>query len=193
VGTAIVVAVAVTVGAFGFGVHPATATLAGVAPTDGAGLATPPAEVSLIFTGGVPEPLQIHVTVADADGVAVTAGEPELVGQRMVVPVVIREAGVYLVGYHVRLANGYQATGVTRFTVATGTSATDSAAGATGAAGAAAALDPAATDGSHAHVGDDPLSLVLVGLDVLMVLGLVALMLRRPRQDRTRKDVATRV
>ncbi|WP_412543682.1 copper resistance protein CopC [Longispora sp. K20-0274] len=167
-GAGAVVAMALLTGVVAL-LDPAPTALSGPVPADGAGLAVPPAEVALEFTGP-PEPREYHLTVATARGVPVTAGAVRVAGDRVVVPVAIADPGTYLVGYHVVLADGTEATGVSRFSV-----------GEDRAAPAPAVAAPA----GHAHTTKDPLSLVLVSADVVMLVALATLLFRRPRARRT--------
>ncbi|MDT5038398.1 MAG: copper resistance protein [Micromonosporaceae bacterium] len=186
------VAVAVTafvVAARACSAPPAPVALTAVEPANGSVLTAAPVGVSLVFTAPVDARL-VHLTVANADGVSVISGTPRPSGPRVVVPVTVSAGGRYVISYHVALPGGREATGLSAFTMAGDTAGTAvSRAGSTGrvpadrAAGgaAAAAGGVAVAAGGHVHGGKDPLSLALVLVDVALIVGVAALLIRRPR------------
>jgi len=168
-------------------VGPPAARLTGAAPADGARLSVAPTEVWLTFNGAI-DPEQFHIGVSTADGRVVTTGAPRLAGSRILVPVSIHNGGAFLVGYHVRLAQGSEITGVSRFTLALNGSPapTVSAAPASTVSAAPAPTVSAApavaggSDDGHGHL-NDPLSLALLGISGLLALAVLWLLVRRPR------------
>ncbi|GIF16395.1 copper resistance CopC family protein [Actinoplanes teichomyceticus] len=138
--------------------------LSSVSPADGVRLDDPPAEVVLTFSGR-PETSLVHIVVTGADGTTMPQQQPRVSGDRIVAPLTAIGAGAYRVAYHVELSDGSQIAGDIGFAVG---------------AGAAA---PAA---GHAHLSKDPLSLVLVVLDVVLAVVLVVVMLRRRPAGRSR-------
>ena len=147
-----------------------TTRVAGVTPADGSTVAGPPAEVAVIFDGVV-RAREFHLSVAPAgQGRSVAAGPAKLEERRLVLPVSVTTAGAYLAAYHVLLTDGRELTGVIRFTVAAG-----------GPPVPAAADAPPTGAGGHQHGADDPLSLGLLVLDLLLVVVVAVVLLRRPR------------
>lgn len=138
-------------------------------PADGAVLAAPPSSVRVQFSGLV-HPAELHLTVTrQADGASVTGGPPPaLDGQVLTVPVDLDRPGDYLVGHHVRLLDGRESTGVSRFRL--------TATGPTRAAG-----PPIASAGAHQHGGDDPLSRGLLIVDLLLIITAATVLLRPAR------------
>ncbi|MEV6520962.1 copper resistance protein CopC [Longispora sp. NPDC051575] len=169
-GAGIVVAVALSMGVIAL-LEPAPTALSALAPADGAGLAAAPTEVAMEFTAP-PRTREYHLTVATARGIPVTEGTARVDGSRITVPVRIADRGVYLVGYHVLLEDGTEATGISRFSV--------------GEAAAPAPIgEPLAAPAGHGgHGAKDPLSLVLVSIDVVLLVALSTLLFRRPRPRR---------
>ncbi|GIG56792.1 hypothetical protein Lfu02_11640 [Longispora fulva] len=168
-GAGIVVSMALLMGVIAL-TDPAPTALSALVPADGAGLATAPTEVAMEFTAP-PITRDYHLTVATAHGVPVTSGPVRIDGTRVVVPVRITDPGVYLVGYHVRLDDGTESTGVSRFGVGQDTPP-------------APVGDPLAAPAGHVHTTKDPLSLVLVSVDVVLLAALASLLFRRPRVRR---------
>ena len=152
-------------------VGPPAARLTGAAPADGARLSVAPTEVWLTFNGAI-DPEQFHIGVSTADGRVVTTGAPRLAGSRILVPVSIHNGGAFLVGYHVRLAQGSEITGVSRFTLALNGSPAPTVSAAPTVAGG--------SDDGHGHL-NDPLSLALLGISGLLALAVLWLLVRRPR------------
>jgi hypothetical protein len=107
-----------------------------------------------------------HVVVEDAHGATVSRGEPELAGSRVSQPLNAGGDGVFQVGYHVVSSNGAESAGVVRFTV-----------GPSPAAGPAPPAPDAAV--GHVHLTKDPLSLLLVLIDLVLVVVLLIVMLGR--------------
>ncbi|GAA2868401.1 hypothetical protein Acy02nite_84210 [Actinoplanes cyaneus] len=138
--------------------------LTGMDPPDGARLDAIPTVVTLDFAD---DPQLAHLVVEDPAGRTVSSGDTRVDGARVAVPVQAGSEGLYQVGYHVTFARGGELAGTTSFTVGT----------------AAAAGRPAAPDAAagHTHAGKDPLSLVLLAVDLLLTAVLLFLLLRRPR------------
>ncbi|HTF10875.1 MAG TPA: copper resistance CopC family protein [Asanoa sp.] len=174
-GGALVLAVAVAVVALAVVAASSPVRLAETFPTDGDALKAPPAEVWIAFSDVV-RPQTFHLAVVPDGGGPPVSGTAHLDGSFLAVPVSISGPGGYRVGYHVLLPDGRQLSGVTRFSV-------------TGAGDPVAALrDPAtaARDLSdpgicHEHAGRDPLTLGLLVVDLVLIVGLLAVMIRRSR------------
>jgi methionine-rich copper-binding protein CopC len=180
VGSLAVAVVAVLVVVLAARVDAAPTRLAATVPADGATLTTAPGEVRLTFTGLV-DPSVYHVEVATTGGVRVTDGAARLTGQTLVVPVRIEHPGMYLVGYHLVLGGGRELSGTSRFVVtSTGTGVPPP-----------AAVPAPAPDSAAAHQhGVDPVSLAVLGADGVLIAFLLAVLLRRPRGDRTPRDAS---
>jgi methionine-rich copper-binding protein CopC len=164
----IVAAVAVAVVVLALAAEPPPLRQVTSDPADGAVVDVPPASVRVGFTGLV-HPAESHLTVTRrADGATVSQAAATLDGQTLTVPVGLDRPGDYLLGYHVRLADGSQVSGVSRFRV-TGTGPARGTVPATGPAGA------------HAHGADDPVSRGLLVLDLLLIAGAVTILLRPAR------------
>ncbi|MEW2428640.1 copper resistance CopC family protein [Micromonospora sp. NPDC047644] len=147
-----------------------SARVAAVTPADGATVAGPPAEVVVTFEGTV-RAREFHLAVAPAgQSRSIAAGPAKLEEQRLVLPVRVQTAGAYLAAYHVLLTDGRQLSGTTRFTVAAG-----------GPPVSVAADAPSVGPGGHQHGADDPLSVGLLVLDLLLVVVVAVVLLRRPR------------
>lgn len=166
-----------------------TAQLVAVLPADDAAVAAPPHSVRLTFAAP-PDPRQVHVTVTSATGVQVTTGVPRPVGRSLVIPVEDAVGGSYLVAYHVVLGDGRQASGSSRFTVLAAPIDDGTPKARIDPAGAPAA--GATADGGHLHEGTDPLSRVLLLMDLILIVALVALMFRRPQERTMTDDVVPR-
>jgi methionine-rich copper-binding protein CopC len=138
--------------------------LTGMDPPDGARLDTFPSTVTLDFAD---DPQVAHLVAEDPAGRTVSSGEARIDGGRVVVPVRAGSDGLYQIGYHVTFARGGELAGTTSFTV--------------GAAGAAGKPAPPDATAGHTHLGTDPLSLVLLAVDLPLTAALMFLLLRRPR------------
>ncbi|MGI5186204.1 copper resistance protein CopC [Dactylosporangium sp. CA-152071] len=160
----LVAAVAATVVAFLLLSAPAPARVSSVDPADGVTLGAAPTAVTVIFTGEL-APYDYHLTVAREGGVTVVSGPVRFDGDRLTVPVSVTD-GPCLVAFHVRLRDGAELSGMTRFGV--GVAVTP-----IGAAGA----DPSA--GGHQHVSDDPMNMTLLVVDAVLLLALAGALLRR--------------
>ncbi|WP_196279301.1 copper resistance protein CopC [Catellatospora vulcania] len=151
--------------------EPAPVRLAAVDPAADAVLAAVPESVALRFTGDLAA-REVHVTVADATGATVSAGQPTLSGGTVTTALGVGGPGAYLVVYHLLLDDGRSISGTSRFAV-------DPAAppAAPNTADAAVAL----ADTGHAHVpAPDPLNLVLTAVAAVLILALLALLFTRP-------------
>ena len=142
-----------------------TVRLMDSSPADAQSLATAPGEARLNLSAAA-DPALSHLTVVDSagrrvDAGAVTAGP----GDVLRVPVRIDANGTYTVGYHVIGVAGGQTSGVIRFAV-----------------GARASTDahPAA---GHEH-GVDGLSATLLLINLIAVIVVVTLLVRRPAPRR---------
>jgi copper resistance protein C len=150
----------------------AAARLSAATPADGASLAAAPSTVSLTFSTAVGE---AHVAVSGA-----RTGQPAVIDGRTVTqPVTAARAGGHVVSYHVLTSNGREVSGTLSFS-----------SGSSGGSGGPAAVpppaaDPAAADpeaAGHQHGGPDPVSAVLLGVNVLALLVLGALFVRTGRR-----------
>lgn len=156
--------VATAVLVFALLAEPAPARVSTMDPADGATVRTAPNAVTVTFTEKL-APYDYHLTVAREGGVTVTTGAVQRDGATLTVPVELTE-GTYLVAYHVRLADGAEASAMTRFGV--------------GVPAAPVAGDPAATAASgHQHVSDDPMNIALLMLDAVLLIALAYALLRR--------------
>ncbi|MGW5555900.1 copper resistance CopC family protein [Micromonospora sp. NPDC003944] len=147
-----------------------TVRLEAVTPGASAVLPSPPTEISLTFTAS-PKLVERHVTVAGPDGAVVASGEPQLDGLRAVLPLTATTTGAYSIAYHLRLSDGRELSGLSRFTV-----------------DPAAAQQPGAaptsdTDG-HEHASPEGWNLALLGVDVVLILAVLLVMLPRRRAAR---------
>jgi methionine-rich copper-binding protein CopC len=143
-------------------------------PGNGAALATAPAAVELSVSAA-PDPNNSHLAVVDSSGTRMVSGPLWISGQTLRQPMTIPHAGNYTVAYHVGLVDGGQLSGAWHFSIGTGI--------------APPALDDAARQASTAAVAGhnhsvDPISAGLLGLDGVVLFGVVALLVRRrtPRQ-----------
>ncbi len=155
---------------------PTPARVATVTPADGAALATAPTLARLDFTAGA-TPQEIHLALADSHGQPVPIGAASFAGRSVTIPVFLSGSGSFLLGYHIVLGDGSEATGVTRFTVegTAGPSTVDDQAG-------DAAVRTAIA--GHSHAGHDRLWRQSFALSVLVLVGVAWLMLRRPVPSR---------
>nr|WTA64414.1 copper resistance protein CopC [Micromonospora sp. NBC_00855] len=169
-GTVIVVVLAV-VGLLWAGERPAV-RLEAVVPGTAAVLSSPPTEVALIFSAP-PRFVERHVTVAGPDGAVVASGEPRLDGSRVVLPLTAATTGTYTVGYHVRLSDGRELSGLSGFTV-------DPVAAQRLGAAPVAVADTA----GHEHASPEGWNLALLGLDLVLILVVLLVMLPRRRATR---------
>jgi methionine-rich copper-binding protein CopC len=169
----LVLAVAVTVIALAAVAAPGPVRLAEAFPADGAALNAPPTDVWIAFSDGVPADT-FHLVVAPDGGGATVSGTPRQDGRVLAVPVSISEPGGYRVGYHLLLPDGRQLSGVIRFSV---TAAGDP---------VAAPRVPSGRGTGHEHAGRDPLTLGLLVVDLVLIAGLLAVMIRRPRPPPSR-------
>jgi hypothetical protein len=113
-----------------------------------------------------PDPGQSHLSTRDSSGAEVGTGVPDRDGSTgLRLPVSIRAAGNYTVAYHVVFGDGTDVTGALRFSVGTG-------------------APPPPVDGlsaGHDHHAVDPLSGALLVADVVVLVAVVLMLLRRPR------------
>ncbi|SCL34386.1 hypothetical protein GA0070616_4956 [Micromonospora nigra] len=176
--SALVLAVGVSVVVLAAVVDPTPVRLTATSPADGAVLSAPPTEYALRFSGAV-APREVHVSVGPADGGPATmAGEPRRDGDRIVVPLTVSAPGGYLVAYHLLLLDGTEISGIDRFTVAPPGGATTS--GVDAPAPPSDDAPPSDAAGGHAHAATDPFSLVLLGLNLVLIVVAIAILLRRP-------------
>ena len=167
----IVASVALSVMLFAWAAEPPELRLAAGYPGDGAVLAAAPVAVRVEFEGLL-NPAETHLSLSRRTGGALLSKVPaELDGQALTVPVEPGGPGDYVLAYHVRLVDGRQLTGVSRFSVTGGGPVSDS---------PAVAGPPAAPD-AHAHGSDDPFSRGLLVLDLILIIGAVAVLLRPAR------------
>jgi methionine-rich copper-binding protein CopC len=149
----------------------ASDTVVSTTPSDRAAVATAPSTVD-INVGAAPDASSSHVSVRTVAGATVSTGDAVLSGQTTLRQrVSIAASGDYVVAYHVVFADGGDVVGTFRFSVGTG-------------------IAPAVPDQKtiladeavvlqHQH-DVDPMSAVLLVVDVAVVLVLLALLLRRP-------------
>lgn len=163
--------VAAAVLGFALLAEPAPARMSTMDPADGATVRTALDAVTVTFTEDL-APYDYHLTVAREGGVTVTTGAVQRDGATLTVPVELVGDGTYLVAYHARLADGAEASALTRFGV--------------GVPAAPIAGDPAATAASgHQHISDDPMNIALLVLDAALLIALAyALLWRLVRRHR---------
>jgi methionine-rich copper-binding protein CopC len=144
-------------------------------PATGSVLVTAPTSVTLEFSAEI-WLTESHLAVLDQAGKSVSNEVAAPVGERRLrVPVRLAEAGDFTVAYHVAFLDGTSVTGAHRFSYGTGQ--------------APAPLDPAASRlaaeavSAHAH-SIDGLSATLLVVDGLVLLGVVMLLVLRPRDKR---------
>jgi len=149
-------------------------TLVGGDPADGAVLPSAPTSVELEFSAA-PDPALSHISVRDAAGHEVSSGPAVRdSGRTLRQPVAATEPGDYSVAFHVEFADGSELVGARFFSAGTGLPP---------AAGAAERAAATAAVGAHEH-GVDPLSAVLLVVDLVVGLSVVLLLMRRPRSRR---------
>jgi methionine-rich copper-binding protein CopC len=128
-------------------------------------------DVELTFTAKPSAELS-HASVRDAAGTTVSSGTPRAGrGDTLLLHVLAAAPGVFTVSYHAAFADGRETSGEARFT-ADGRVAD--------ALSEAALSDAAAPSDAHEH-GVDPVSGLLLGADVLVLVVVGLLLLRRPR------------
>lgn len=146
-------------------------------PADGAALTAAPAAVFLTFSTSA-DPELSHVSTRDGSNteVGTTGGLARSGVSGLRLPVSIRSPGDYTVAYHVVLDNGTDLVGVLRFSVGTGTPPPplDS---------ARAEQARQAVTAGHGHTVDTFGASLLV-LDLMVLLTVVLLLLRRPAPRR---------
>jgi methionine-rich copper-binding protein CopC len=169
-------------GTLGAGTAWADGHLAGANPADGAALPTAPSTVDLEFSA-TPDPQDSHMAVWSRARGSVTVGELRGTARDLVQPVRIGAAGDYTVVFHVVFADGSDLVGEAFFSVGTGVAPVRPPA-------AAVAADEA-TVREHDH-GVDPFSGVLLVLDVVVLLGVILLLLRRARRWTVAPDTQVR-
>lgn len=143
----------------------ADGTLVSGTPADGAALPAPPAAVTLSFSA-TPDAALSHVSVRDSAGREVTTG-PLRAGavRELRRDVRITGRGDYTVAFHVAFTDGSETIGARSFSVGTGV-----------------APPPAAAEAAAGHQHEiDPLSAVLLVVDLAAVAGVGLLLLLRPR------------
>jgi copper resistance protein C len=152
--------------------------LTSAAPADGSALSTGPEAVVLRFSAPVDLGLS-HVSVRDAAGDEVGAGEPiSIDGTGLRLPVVVRSTGDHTVAFHIVFDGGADLIGVLRFSVGTGVPPSP-----LSRAEVQQAQQAVVTDHDHSV---DPLSAVLLLLDLAVLVAVSLLLARRP--SRTIRD-----
>ncbi|MFI2652565.1 copper resistance protein CopC [Micromonospora fulviviridis] len=147
--------------------HDTRLTVVSITPADGAVLATAPAAVDIRITGK-PDPARSHIAVQGPDSSPHNTGPVVVLGDDAVRQAVLpTRDGQVVVAYHIVAVDGRDVSGILRYTV-----------------GAATGPQPATPPpAAHAH-GVDLIGATLLGLDALVLLGVVVLLLRpRPRRD----------
>lgn len=169
----LILAIVVSVATLAVVADPAELRVASSYPTDRAVLDRPPASATVSLDGML-RPAEYHLSVGPAAGGGLVSLTPaQLDGRSLVVPVRIGQAGDYRMVYHVRLEDGRQLTGSTTFSVTT--------------AGDPGAAPPPVAGPSSAHAHEmqgDPLTVVLIVADLVLIVVLVALFALRRRQPR---------
>ncbi|GAA2520096.1 copper resistance CopC family protein [Winogradskya humida] len=140
--------------------------LLGGTPADGDRLVQAPAAVELTFSGPV-DPAQAHLVVRqDAAGQPASQESPRVDGAVVRGTVPARGNGTYRIGYHVVLRSGQVVTGVTAFTVGTGS--------------APVPRGPDRADvAAHDHLGSGPGSVLVLAAGGLLALLVLPLVFRR--------------
>lgn len=158
-----------------FAVAPAGPAVVSAVPAEGASLASPPDAVELAVSVR-PDSGRSHMSVVDGFGAPVPVGTLAGVGTyRLRLPVTIVGQGTFTVVYHVELAGGGELAGSWRFGI-----------------GATPAGGPAPESAAHGH-GVDPVGATLLVVDGLVVIGVIALLLRRRARRGPRGDVVSTV
>ncbi|XTZ18732.1 copper resistance CopC family protein [Micromonospora echinospora] len=170
-------------------------SLTGSNPADGARLAQAPTRIELRFLARL-DPNTTKITVTGPDNVPASRGAPTVNGSRAGVDFAPGAAGLYIVDYQVRSADGHPVKGEIRFTLTTGTPADPSPSPTvTTPAPTSAPVDPAestaaastAPDVQPAADSDDdgpPAWPWVIGAVVLLAALVAGLLLRRrPRSD----------
>jgi methionine-rich copper-binding protein CopC len=153
----------------------ARAAVASSTPADRATLPRPPTTVELSFTAEL-SPDLTHVSVLDGSGSPASVGRPSLITpERVSQPVDIAAAGTVTVAYHATFRDGSELTGTLRFTI--GAASAD--AGAAQPPPTTARTEGAGAEFTHQH-GVDPISGVLLAVDVIVALAVIVLLIRRP-------------
>jgi methionine-rich copper-binding protein CopC len=146
-----------------FAVSPSGPAVTSATPPEGEALAAAPAAVELAVSKR-PDAGRSHVSVVDGSGAAVPAGALAVTGaDGLRLPVTITGRGTFTVVYHVELAGGGELTGSWRF-------------------GVGAAPDGSRPAGAAHEHGVDPVGAALLVVDGLVALGVIVLLLRRPRR-----------
>jgi methionine-rich copper-binding protein CopC len=116
--TVLVALVALICWASAAGSAAAHTALTGSDPADGATVGTPPAVVTLTFTGAI-SPMFATVAITDKNGRNWVAGAPTVTGAQLRASVSpdLHDGGVYTVGYRVVSADGHPVSGSVAFTV----------------------------------------------------------------------------
>ncbi|MEV0326164.1 copper resistance protein CopC [Micromonospora echinospora] len=164
-------------------------SLTGSNPADGARLAQAPTRIELRFLARL-DPNTTKITVTGPDNVPASRGAPTVNGSRVGVDFTPGAAGLYIVDYQVRSADGHPVSGEIRFTLTTGTPADPSPSPTvTAPASTSTPVDPApstpgastATDAQPAADSDDdtPVWPWVVGAVVLLAALVAGLLLRR--------------
>jgi methionine-rich copper-binding protein CopC len=139
--------------------------LSGSQPAENARLGSAPGTVTLQFSGAAQLAIA-HVAIEDAHGARVSYGDAQISGSRVSQPMTAAGEGLFQVGFHVVSSDGAESAGVLRFTV-----------GSSPVAGPTPPAPDAAV--GHVHLTKDPLSLMLVLIDLVLVVVLLIAMLRR--------------
>jgi methionine-rich copper-binding protein CopC len=160
---ALVAAAVLTVTLLG---RPASVALSDSTPAAGADVAVPPTQISLTFTSVV---VEAHVLVSGVKG----GSPPVIAGQTVTQPVTLTAAGSHVVTYHVVTRDGSNLAGSMLFTIG----------------GLSSTPPPTPLLHDHDH-GVDGLTATVLAVDglVLLILGVLFLRSRGPRQPRTLSD-----
>ncbi|MEV0428266.1 copper resistance CopC family protein [Micromonospora sp. NPDC050495] len=150
--------------------------LTAATPGDGARLAQAPGTVTLTFSGQL-DARDTHASVVDLASGRRINDATRVDGTTVRLPITAARAGEYRTAYHVTLVDGRELTGQLGFAVTAGGGAPDPA--------AASAPSPGTGSGLHRHGAVDGLSGVLIGVDVLVMAGLLLFALTRRRARRS--------
>jgi methionine-rich copper-binding protein CopC len=148
--------------------RPSDAALSSATPAQGISLVAPPTAVTLTFTVPVSE---AHITVTGARVEAPAVIDDGTVTQ----PVTATAAGNHVVEYHVVLRAGGELSGALSFAVGNGAAAPEP------------PPQPAAT-GGHDHGSLDPITGTVLAANLVVLLLLAYLFLRRPRRKHDPED-----
>ena len=157
----------------------AHAELIGSSPKDGATVKTLPRQVQLEFSEEIGTPAFVEVKAAD--GTDVTAGDPDVLGATVTVPLTgAGPAGSYTIDYRVVSADGHPVSDELTFDVTTGASPTGSASAPTAAATSPASASDS-TDGDEGFISRHKTHFAVAAVGLIAGAVLVGMGLRARR------------